>query len=191
MFDKGSIHVFEIVLTLAVIISTVFTVCLLTLPNRYDPNEDQPIKDIDDERDEKRSSQPAGIVQVVVLGDIGRSPRMQYHAISIAKHGGRVCLIGYKGLSMLKLLAKIPLIFSIESELHPDIVASPRIQIIPLAPAPAFLRSSSKLLFPILAPLKAIWQAYSLYRALCYRSEAGRWMLVQVRHVTVFAVFVH
>jgi beta-1,4-mannosyltransferase len=37
--------------------------------------------------------------QVLVLGDIGRSPRMQYHALSIAKHGGTVELIGYHGTS--------------------------------------------------------------------------------------------
>lgn len=37
-------------------------------------------------------------VQVLVLGDIGRSPRMQYHALSIARHGGRVDLIGYHGM---------------------------------------------------------------------------------------------
>lgn len=36
-------------------------------------------------------------VQVVVLGDIGRSPRMQYHAASVARHGGYVQLIGYLG----------------------------------------------------------------------------------------------
>lgn len=36
-------------------------------------------------------------IQVLVLGDIGRSPRMQYHAISIAKHGRKVDLVGYKG----------------------------------------------------------------------------------------------
>lgn len=36
-------------------------------------------------------------VQVLVLGDIGRSPRMQYHALSIAKKGGYVDLIGYLG----------------------------------------------------------------------------------------------
>jgi beta-1,4-mannosyltransferase len=34
-------------------------------------------------------------VQIIVLGDVGRSPRMQYHALSIAKHGGRVDLIGF------------------------------------------------------------------------------------------------
>lgn len=36
-------------------------------------------------------------VQVLVLGDIGRSPRMQYHALSIARHGGKVDLVGYNG----------------------------------------------------------------------------------------------
>lgn len=37
-------------------------------------------------------------VQILVLGDIGRSPRMTYHALSIAKHGGKVDLIGYLGV---------------------------------------------------------------------------------------------
>jgi hypothetical protein len=36
-------------------------------------------------------------IQVVVLGDIGRSPRMQYHAMSIARRGCHVDLIGYLG----------------------------------------------------------------------------------------------
>lgn len=34
-------------------------------------------------------------VKVVVLGDIGRSPRMQYHALSLASCGFMVNLIGY------------------------------------------------------------------------------------------------
>ena len=36
-------------------------------------------------------------VQIIVLGDIGRSPRMQYHAISVAKHGKKVDIIALKG----------------------------------------------------------------------------------------------
>lgn len=36
-------------------------------------------------------------VCVLVLGDIGRSPRMQYHAISFAKEGFTVDVIGYPG----------------------------------------------------------------------------------------------
>ena len=35
--------------------------------------------------------------QILVLGDIGRSPRMQYHAISMGKYGRPVDLIGYLG----------------------------------------------------------------------------------------------
>lgn len=53
------------------------------------------------------------------------------------------------------------------------------IKIIPLSPAPERLRSSSKLLFPIIAPLKALWQAASLYFALGYGSQPGAFMFVQ------------
>jgi hypothetical protein len=36
-------------------------------------------------------------VAVLVLGDIGRSPRMQNHAVSLAKAEWNVDLIGFKG----------------------------------------------------------------------------------------------
>eukprot|EP00435_Cladocopium_sp_Y103_P073236 s304_g42.t2 len=63
-----------------------------------------------------RSSLPASAqphVAVIVLGDIGRSPRMQYHATSLAKHGCEVSLIGYAGvlslfLGLLRLLLSGP-----------------------------------------------------------------------------------
>ena len=38
-------------------------------------------------------------VCIVVLGDIGRSPRMLYHAISLADEGFKVYIVGYKGTS--------------------------------------------------------------------------------------------
>ncbi|XP_076264005.1 ALG1, chitobiosyldiphosphodolichol beta-mannosyltransferase [Rhynchophorus ferrugineus] len=34
-------------------------------------------------------------VCIVVLGDIGRSPRMQYHSLSLAKNGHKVDILGY------------------------------------------------------------------------------------------------
>lgn len=34
-------------------------------------------------------------VCVVVLGDIGRSPRMQYHCVSLAREGYNVDIVGY------------------------------------------------------------------------------------------------
>ncbi|OTB13114.1 glycosyltransferase family 33 protein [Daldinia sp. EC12] len=100
-------------------------------------------------------------VQVLVLGDIGRSPRMQYHALSVARHGGRVDLIGYH-----------------ESTPHPDILNNPRIKIHPLAPPPAVLRSSS-IPFIISGPLKVLWQIWTLIRVLGYQTEPARWIMVQ------------
>jgi beta-1,4-mannosyltransferase len=77
-------------LAAAVAISTFLTVFLLTLPSRY----------VADEEGSRSSSTKARTtsVQIVVLGDIGRSPRMEYHALSIAKHGGRVDIIGVLGV---------------------------------------------------------------------------------------------
>ncbi|XP_068765114.1 chitobiosyldiphosphodolichol beta-mannosyltransferase isoform X1 [Struthio camelus] len=43
----------------------------------------------------RRAAGGAGRVCVVVLGDLGRSPRMQYHALSLARHGRGVTLLGY------------------------------------------------------------------------------------------------
>jgi len=34
---------------------------------------------------------------VIVLGDLGRSPRMQYHANSLLKEGHTVSFVGYDG----------------------------------------------------------------------------------------------
>lgn len=35
---------------------------------------------------------------ILVLGDIGRSPRMQYHALSCTKAGFRVDMVGFGGM---------------------------------------------------------------------------------------------
>lgn len=144
----------------------------MALPRQYDPYTDKPPAYVDEAGNRiqrKRSDgrdpvtwKPGRTVHIVVLGDIGRSPRMQYHALSIAKHGGRVYLFGYQ-----------------ESEIHPEILANPLIEIVPLVAAPNFLRSGGRLFFPLLAPLKVLWQIRSLFQALGYRCEPARWMLVQ------------
>lgn len=59
----------------------VVRVAVNTVPTRYKPAADP--------KDEH--------IQILVLGDIGRSPRMQYHAISVAKHGRKVDIVGFKG----------------------------------------------------------------------------------------------
>jgi len=56
------------------------------------------------------NNEPNGCVKkaiVLVLGDIGHSPRMCYHASSLASHGVNVELVGYSG-----------------SEPHPEILKS-------------------------------------------------------------------
>ncbi|XP_065780361.1 chitobiosyldiphosphodolichol beta-mannosyltransferase isoform X2 [Muntiacus reevesi] len=54
-------------------------------------------------------------VIVVVLGDVGRSPRMQYHALSLAKSGFSVTLLGF-----------------CNSKPHDELLHSDRIQIVSL-----------------------------------------------------------
>ncbi|XP_069037136.1 chitobiosyldiphosphodolichol beta-mannosyltransferase isoform X2 [Lepisosteus oculatus] len=55
-------------------------------------------------------------VCVLVLGDVGRSPRMQYHCISLSKHGYRVSFVGYLG-----------------TKPHSDVLASEKIKIVPIS----------------------------------------------------------
>ena len=45
-----------------------------------------------------------GHALVMVAGDLGRSPRMQYHALSLAKEGCAVTLVGYEGERCLQQL---------------------------------------------------------------------------------------
>lgn len=99
----------HILLAVSVSLSSVITLILFTAPSQYDPfghlkkrgpgagqtNEDEKFKELRDRT--AKPPEPEKSIQIVVLGDIGRSPRMQYHAISFAKHGGRVDLIGFKG----------------------------------------------------------------------------------------------
>ncbi len=158
----------DFVLAVAVILSLILTLLLINLPEQYNPDHDH--------EQEQGSSSHAGTqanstrrhprtvvsVQVVVLGDLGRSPRMQYHALSIANHGASVDFIGYR-----------------ESEVPENITSNPRIRIVPIAAPPKLLQASNKLLFSLVAPLKVLWQIWSLYYVLGYRAKAAKWMLVQ------------
>ncbi|KAK6354628.1 mannosyltransferase [Orbilia brochopaga] len=131
--------------TLLSIIATTAILCLL--PSRY-PADDKGRK---------------GRVAVLVLGDIGRSPRMQYHAISLANNGWGVDLIGYD-----------------ESSPRPEILSSAAIRIIPLPPPPPFLAtSSSKALFPLIAPFKVLFQLSALFYLLLYIIRPPSYILVQ------------
>lgn len=106
--DAGS----SIVLNIVVGISTLITLLFITLPTRVDrskvalryiDDDGKELKKIPRDRKEPMDTKTGDTVQIVVLGDIGRSPRMQYHALSIAKLGGEVSLIGYRGIATMSL----------------------------------------------------------------------------------------
>lgn len=171
--------IWESILVWACITTVVFAVFVLNLPSQYDPYRKDLIEE-DNFREEDKKNAESGYgyfakhrdtnktlkveasVTVLVLGDIGRSPRMQYHVASIARHGGRVSLIGY-----------------VESQILPEIVMNRFVKIIPLKPIPQRLRTSSKLLFPIVAPLKVLYQVWDVWRTCGYHTKPTKWMLVQ------------
>jgi hypothetical protein len=99
-YQQPTLDMLQTLLTLTVASSTLFTIILLCLPSQYRhdaANATSP------ERGGSPRADPVS-VQVLVLGDIGRSPRMQYHALSLSKHGGHVQIIGYVGMFRFKVL---------------------------------------------------------------------------------------
>lgn len=176
--SSGWMLLWEVSLTVAVIISTAVTVFIFTLPSTYSHFHPREVKESDFSEEDERNAVQSGYayyrkhrndsgilecsasVQVVVLGDVGRSPRMQYHALSIANHGGTVDLVGY-----------------VESEINPDVRGHRLINVVPLVPSP--FQTGNRLLFLLYGPLKVLWQFQTLYHALGYRTKAARWMLVQ------------
>lgn len=106
----------QALLSVMVLLATLMTILLILSPSQYDVYKPDLILEKPKDGEKKRTYpytdehgcvwneeqgirflKPKTTVQIVVLGDIGRSPRMQYHAISIAKNHGKVDLIGYKG----------------------------------------------------------------------------------------------
>ncbi|KAK7512731.1 putative beta-1,4-mannosyltransferase [Phyllosticta citriasiana] len=101
-------------------------------------------------------------IQIVVLGDIGRSPRMQYHAMSLARLGYAVDIIGYK-----------------ESDIHPALNSNDRVHVFPIPPWPRKWQTDDRRLFVLMAPLKVIWQTWGLFAAMSYETRPARFVLVQ------------
>nr|CAG8636235.1 9102_t:CDS:10 [Entrophospora candida] len=101
-------------------------------------------------------------VAIFVLGDIGRSPRMQYHALSFAQNGWNVDFIGYNGAS--------PLI---------SITEDPKIKIHYLTHPWHFPDKLPKLLFFIYAPFKVYFQILLAYWVFLVRIKRPDFVLVQ------------
>ncbi|WRT68208.1 uncharacterized protein IL334_005183 [Kwoniella shivajii] len=79
---------------------------------------------------------------ILVIGDIGRSPRMMYHSSSLAKKGYEAWIIGYN-----------------ETKPINDLIDNSNIHILPLIEPP---KSLSILPWFIRAPIRVIYQIYSV-----------------------------
>ncbi|KAI1292213.1 Chitobiosyldiphosphodolichol beta-mannosyltransferase [Halotydeus destructor] len=90
---------------------------------------------------------------VLVLGDIGRSPRMQYHAASLADAGFLVDFVGYSG-----------------SKPHEMVACNENIILHHMGDVPDFQKHLPRILC---YPLKVIWQTFALLFTLfsLYRAE--------------------
>ncbi|KAI6188618.1 Chitobiosyldiphosphodolichol beta-mannosyltransferase [Aphelenchoides besseyi] len=89
---------------------------------------------------------------VVVLGDVGHSPRISYHASSLAAHGLHVDLVGYTN-----------------SQPHPEIANNENIRIVSL-PTPPKIFSHPKCPRPLQLILKTITLLFSLFYVLVFKT---------------------
>ncbi|EED19065.1 beta-1,4-mannosyltransferase (Alg1), putative [Talaromyces stipitatus ATCC 10500] len=144
----------ETAISIAFWVSSCLTLLIIALPSQYIPRRVR--------QETGGNGKEKVTVQILVLGDIGRSPRMQYHALSIARHGGQVDIIGYQ-----------------ESDPHPEITSHSNITVVPLPPHPAILQTNNKIVFLVFGPLKVLFQILSLWICLAYRTKPAKYLLVQ------------
>ena len=117
-------------------------------------------------------------VAILVLGDIGRSPRMMYQAESFAKNNFLTYLVGYGGA-----LPVVPVqdwrAHSLEgSKPIPSLLSSPDVSIMYLTEPPTSLR---RLPFVLGGPLKVLRQILEIVHTLAIRiPHPPEFILVQV-----------
>ncbi|KAA8524092.1 hypothetical protein F0562_010477 [Nyssa sinensis] len=104
-----------------------------------------------------------GRAAVVVLGDIGRSPRMQYHALSLARQASlEVDIVAYGG-----------------SDPHSAVLEHQCIHIYKMTQWPTIPRSLPKILYPLMLLLKPFVQFLMLLWFLCVKIPAPDVFIVQ------------
>ncbi|XP_039031885.1 UDP-glycosyltransferase TURAN-like isoform X2 [Hibiscus syriacus] len=100
---------------------------------------------------------------LVVLGDLGRSPRMQYHALSLARQASlEVDIVAYGG-----------------SEPHPAVIENESIHIHTMIQWPKNSHSLLKILYPLMLLLKTIIQFIMLIWFLCFKVPPPDAFIVQ------------
>lgn len=99
-------------------------------------------------------------VAILVLGDVGRSPRMMYHAQSFAENGFMTDIVGYKGADLIPSLERLP-------RVHAQYLPEP----------PKILKF---LPFVVAAPIKIVHQIISILLVLLvYIEKPPEFLVVQ------------
>ena len=98
---------------------------------------------------------------VVVLGDVGRSPRMCYHIASLVRHGWTVYVAGHFDTQL------------------PRYLCTPQVHRVPLWSPPSFFSKLPRAIFVLVAAVKVPMQTLSLWLALVARTPKPAVVLVQ------------
>ncbi|KAG7995219.1 hypothetical protein I3843_01G097200 [Carya illinoinensis] len=121
------------------------------------------MNEIQGKRGENERKGRRGRACVVVLGDLGRSPRMQYHALSLARQASlEVDIVAYGG-----------------SQPHIAVLSQPSIHIHTMPPWLVILEGLPKMLRPIMLLLKPLIQFFMLLWFLCIKIPSPDVFIVQ------------
>ncbi|KAG6730838.1 hypothetical protein I3842_01G099900 [Carya illinoinensis] len=121
------------------------------------------MNEIQGKRGENERKGRGGRACVVVLGDLGRSPRMQYHALSLARQASlEVDIVAYGG-----------------SQPHIAVLSQPSIHIHTMPPWLVILEGLPKMLRPIMLLLKPLIQFFMLLWFLCIKIPSPDVFIVQ------------
>lgn len=112
---------------------------------------------------EKESPDGVSRVVIVVLGDLGRSPRMQRHALELAERGVPVSLVGHNETPLIPALAEHP-------QVTLNAIALPRMT----ARGPG-----GRLAYLMRGLVQALSQGASLWRAIWGETRGDAFVLVQ------------
>ena len=97
---------------------------------------------------------------VVVLGDVGRSPRMCYHIASLVRHGWTVYVAGHFDTQL------------------PRYLCTPQVHRVPLWSPPSVFSKLPRAIFVLVAAVKVPMQTLSLWLALVARTPKPAVVLV-------------
>ncbi|KAG0655115.1 mannosyltransferase [Rhodotorula mucilaginosa] len=154
--------VFIVIVLLTAAIAIVYRVGRSLLSSSRPPKPPKPCRPVADARSTPAAPAKAKSVALVVLGDIGRSPRMLYHADSFARNGFETRIVAHRGSTPPDSLAA-------RTNVHFDYLETPLAWVTRL-PRPLFL---------LFAPLKILLGAFGLYRTLMSLRSPPGYLFVQ------------